>query len=147
MTRDELVAIGIAPDDDGLQHAAGERFTIVHAGAFFGQRTPRPFLQALAAVLTRRPDLDGRVLARFVGELRGDDRSFAQGLGIDGGDAVYLDVTHIPARVLDAKIKGGRALETKISDLTSGQSGFMIASGANGFMHTNPFDCTGTKFL
>ena len=29
-----------------------------------------------------------------------------QGLGIDGKDAVYLDVTHIPARVLDAKIKG-----------------------------------------
>ena len=28
------------------------------------------------------------------------------GMGVDGGDAVYLDVTHIPARVLDAKIKG-----------------------------------------
>jgi succinate dehydrogenase / fumarate reductase flavoprotein subunit len=28
------------------------------------------------------------------------------GLGIDGGDAVYLDVTHIPAATLDRKIKG-----------------------------------------
>jgi succinate dehydrogenase / fumarate reductase flavoprotein subunit len=28
------------------------------------------------------------------------------GLGVDGKDAVYLDVTHIPAKVLDAKIKG-----------------------------------------
>lgn len=28
------------------------------------------------------------------------------GMGIDGRDAVYLDVTHIPAPVLDAKIKG-----------------------------------------
>ncbi len=28
------------------------------------------------------------------------------GMGIDGKDAVYLDVTHIPAKVLDAKIKG-----------------------------------------
>ena len=28
------------------------------------------------------------------------------GLGIDGKDAVYLDVTHIPAHVLDAKLKG-----------------------------------------
>lgn len=27
-------------------------------------------------------------------------------MGIDGGDAVYLDVTHIPAPTLDAKIKG-----------------------------------------
>jgi succinate dehydrogenase / fumarate reductase flavoprotein subunit len=28
------------------------------------------------------------------------------GLGIGGKDGVYLDVTHIPAQVLDAKIKG-----------------------------------------
>ncbi|MBX5481036.1 MAG: succinate dehydrogenase flavoprotein subunit [Myxococcaceae bacterium] len=28
------------------------------------------------------------------------------GMGIDGGDAVYLDVTHIPAEELDRKIKG-----------------------------------------
>ncbi|HLT28444.1 MAG TPA: succinate dehydrogenase flavoprotein subunit [Myxococcaceae bacterium] len=28
------------------------------------------------------------------------------GMGIGGGDAVYLDVTHIPAPTLDAKIKG-----------------------------------------
>ncbi len=28
------------------------------------------------------------------------------GLGVGGRDGVYLDVTHIPARVLDAKIKG-----------------------------------------
>jgi glycosyltransferase involved in cell wall biosynthesis len=61
----------------------GDRFTIVHAGAFFGQRTPRPFLEALAALLRRRPDLQGRVVARFVGELRGADRSWARDLGID----------------------------------------------------------------
>ncbi len=29
-----------------------------------------------------------------------------EGMGIDGGDAVYLDVTHIPAATLDRKIKG-----------------------------------------
>ncbi len=29
-----------------------------------------------------------------------------QGLGVGGKDGVYLDVTHIPAKVLDAKIKG-----------------------------------------
>src|SRR5262249_1542322 len=27
-------------------------------------------------------------------------------MGVGGGDGVYLDVTHIPAPVLDAKIKG-----------------------------------------
>jgi glycosyltransferase involved in cell wall biosynthesis len=70
-------------DYEGLAHVPGERFTMVHAGAFFGQRTPRPFLDALAALLQRRPDLRGRVLARFVGELRGADRSYARDLGID----------------------------------------------------------------
>ena len=31
-------------------------------------------------------------------------------------------------------------------DLTNGTSGFMIASGANGFMNTSPADCSGTPF-
>src|SRR5262249_12347148 len=70
-------------DYAGLTHLPGDRFTIVHAGAFFGQRTPRPFLEALAALLARRPDLQGRIVARFVGDLRGADRSWAPGLGID----------------------------------------------------------------
>jgi glycosyltransferase involved in cell wall biosynthesis len=71
-------------DFDQFDHRPGERFTIVHAGSFFGHRTPGPFLQALAALLERRPELRGRVLARFVGELRAEDREFAHGLGIDG---------------------------------------------------------------
>jgi len=52
----------------------------------------------------------------------------------------------ITVRMFDAKIKGGNALEVVETDHTNGKSGFMIASGANGFMNTNPFDCTGTKF-
>ena len=31
-------------------------------------------------------------------------------------------------------------------DHTTGQRGFMIASGANGFMNTNPVTCAGTRF-
>lgn len=52
----------------------------------------------------------------------------------------------IQVRMFDAEIPGGHALEAKETDLTTGQSGFMIASGANGFMHTNPADCSGQKF-
>jgi hypothetical protein len=52
----------------------------------------------------------------------------------------------ITVRMFDATIKGGNALEVVETDHTTGQSGFMIASGANGFMDTNPFDCSGTKF-
>ncbi len=52
----------------------------------------------------------------------------------------------ITVRMFDATIKGGHALEVVETDHTTGQSGFMIASGANGFMNTNPFDCSGTRF-
>jgi hypothetical protein len=52
----------------------------------------------------------------------------------------------IRASIFDAKIPGGHALETRIDDLTTGQSGFMIASAANGFMRTSIADCSGTPF-
>jgi hypothetical protein len=52
----------------------------------------------------------------------------------------------ITVRLFDAKIPAGHALEARESDLTTGQTGFMIASAANGFMNTSPFDCTGTPF-
>ena len=38
------------------------------------------------------------------------------------------------------------ALETRVSDLSTGQSGFMIASAANGFMNTSIGNCKGTPF-
>ena len=41
---------------------------------------------------------------------------------------------------------GGRALEVRIDDLTTGQSGFMQASAANGFMATNLGNCKGIPF-
>jgi hypothetical protein len=52
----------------------------------------------------------------------------------------------ITIHMWDAKIPGGHALEARETDHTMGRSGFMIASAKNGFMNTNPFDCTGTPF-
>jgi len=52
----------------------------------------------------------------------------------------------ITIRMFNAKIPGGHALEAKETDLTTGRSGFMIASAANGFMNTSPVDCSGTPF-
>jgi hypothetical protein len=52
----------------------------------------------------------------------------------------------ITVHMFDAKVPGGHALEAKETDHTTGRSGFMVASAANGFMNTNPFDCSGTKF-
>ena len=49
--------------------------------------------------------------------------------------------------IWDARLPGGgHALETSIKDLTTGQSGFMIASAKNGFMQTSIADCSGTPF-
>ena len=75
-------------DFAGLAYARGERMRIVHAGSFFGQRSPRPFLTALAALLTTRPNLREQVEAVFLGELRPEDRVWALGLGL--GDALSL---------------------------------------------------------
>ncbi len=41
---------------------------------------------------------------------------------------------------------GGHALEVSINDLTTGQSGYMQASAANGFAQTSITDCSGTPF-
>jgi hypothetical protein len=52
----------------------------------------------------------------------------------------------IRIHMFDAKIKNGHALEVRETDVSTGQSGFMIASGANGFKTTNPFTCKGHGF-
>ena len=51
------------------------------------------------------------------------------------GDALAVTIQDTP---------GG--LKTSIYDYTTGQSGYMVASAANGFMHTNIADCSGTPF-
>jgi hypothetical protein len=52
----------------------------------------------------------------------------------------------ITVHMFNAKIPGGHALEARETDLTTGQSGFVIASAANGFMTTSMADCSGTPF-
>ena len=52
----------------------------------------------------------------------------------------------VQVRMFDAAVPGGHALEARETDLTTGATGYMVASAANGFMNTNPFDCTGTPF-
>ena len=70
-------------DFRSLAYDPGDRFTVVHAGSFFGERSPRPTLLAVRSLLERRPELRGRVLVRFVGDMRGADREWACSLGID----------------------------------------------------------------
>jgi glycosyltransferase involved in cell wall biosynthesis len=73
--RGPVVTIANGSDFDdfaGLPYRPGARFRITHAGSFFGQRDPRPFLTALARV-------EG-VVARFVGDFRSSDREWAAGI-------------------------------------------------------------------
>ena len=73
---------------EGLEYAPGERFRVTHTGSFFGKRSPRPFLEALAS-----SDLD--VVARFVGDFRTADREWAEELGL--GDRLELH-PYVPRR-------------------------------------------------
>jgi hypothetical protein len=47
-------------------------------------------------------------------------------------------------RIFDNKKAG--ALETQVRDLSSGRTGFMLASAGNGFMNTSIADCSGTPW-
>ena len=60
---------------EGLEYTPSRRFRITHTGSFFGARDPRPFLTALAQV-------EGDVVARFVGDFRRRDREHAESLGL-----------------------------------------------------------------
>jgi hypothetical protein len=56
------------------------------------------------------------------------------------GDQLRVHIFDAPAP------GGGHALEVAIDDLTTGQSGFMQASAANGYEATHIADCSGTPF-
>jgi glycosyltransferase involved in cell wall biosynthesis len=76
------IANGCDFDDfAGLEYRPAQRFRITHTGSFFGKRSPRPFLTALAG-----SGLD--VVARFVGDFRSADRDWAAGLEL--GDRLEL---------------------------------------------------------
>jgi glycosyltransferase involved in cell wall biosynthesis len=79
--RGPVVTIANGSDFDdfaGLPYTRADRFRITHTGSFFGKRSPRPFLTALAG-----PGLED-VVARFVGDFRSADREWAESLQLGG---------------------------------------------------------------
>ena len=56
------------------------------------------------------------------------------------GDKVQVHMFDAAAR------GGGKAFEVTVDDLTTGKSGFMQASAANGFANTSIVNCSGTPF-
>jgi glycosyltransferase involved in cell wall biosynthesis len=76
--RGRVVTIANGCDFDdfaGLEYRPAQRFRITHTGSFFGKRSPRAFLSALA-----KSDLD--IVARFIGDFRAVDREWAEQLGL-----------------------------------------------------------------
>lgn len=59
----------------------------------------------------------------------------AQTLELNGGDQLVVNIHDT-----------SNGLYTGVTDLNTGQTGYMVASGANGFMNTNIADCSGTPF-
>jgi glycosyltransferase involved in cell wall biosynthesis len=109
---------------EGLVYARGERMRIVHAGSFFGQRTPRPFLSAFAGLLHGRPELRDRVQAAFLGDLRPPDREWALGLGL--GAALALEGFRPHAEAL-AAMRAADALLLLVP--RAGGRGLSVVSG------------------
>jgi hypothetical protein len=64
----------------------------------------------------------------------------AHTLLMNPGDRIKVHMFDAPAS------GGGSAFEAVVRDLTTGQTGFMQASAANGFMNTNVATCGGTPF-
>jgi glycosyltransferase involved in cell wall biosynthesis len=87
--RVETIANGCDFEDfAGLPYVPGPRFRLTHTGSFFGRRSPRPLLEALAAT-------DSDIVARFVGDFRAADRAWAEELGL--GDRLELH-PYLPRR-------------------------------------------------
>jgi glycosyltransferase involved in cell wall biosynthesis len=90
--RGKVVSIANGSDFDdfaGLEYVRRDRFSLTHAGSFFGKRDPRPFLTAL-----KQADVD--VVARFLGDFRAADREWAEQQGF--GDRLEL-IPYAPRRV------------------------------------------------
>jgi glycosyltransferase involved in cell wall biosynthesis len=75
-------------DFAGLSYEPGPRFRLTHTGSFFGRRSPRVLLEALAGT-------DADIVARFVGDFRAADRDWAERL--DLGDRLELH-PYLPRR-------------------------------------------------
>lgn len=91
--RPVVIANGCDFDDfTGLEYQPGDRFRITHTGSFFGRRSPRAFLSALASSADD-------VVARFVGDFRQTDRNWARRLDLGDRLEFYPFLPH--RRVLE----------------------------------------------
>jgi glycosyltransferase involved in cell wall biosynthesis len=106
-SRVETIANGCDFEDfAGLEYHPAPRLRVTHTGSFFGRRSPRAVLEALA-----RSDVDA--VLRFVGDFRAADREWAERLGL--GDRLEIH-PYLPRRQVLALQKDSEALLLLIPD-------------------------------
>jgi glycosyltransferase involved in cell wall biosynthesis len=103
-------------DFAGLEYRPADRFRLTHTGSFFGRRSPRALLEALAST-------EADIVARFVGDFRSSDREWAERLGL--GDRLELH-PYLPRRQVLELQRDSEALLLLIPD--SGGRGRAVLS-------------------
>lgn len=65
----EVIPNGFEPTtaEPMKERATGDRFTLLHTGRFYGQRTPAWFLRAVDSYIADHPEIGERLLVRFIG--------------------------------------------------------------------------------
>lgn len=73
-----------------------KRLRFAHAGIFYGDRTPKYFLQAMKYIFTEQPDLKNHIEAVFIGNLQNEHHKLIKSLGLEGNITTtgYLDHKH-----------------------------------------------------
>ena len=93
-------------DDPKIHIEKSKRMRIAHAGVFYGDRTPKHFLQALKDVVTSQPHLKDQIELVLIGNLQGEHEKFIKSLGLEGNVTItgYLDHKHCIAYLKSSDI-------------------------------------------
>ena len=82
--------------DPKIHIEKSKRMRFAHAGVFYGDRTPKHFLQALKEVVTARPQLKDQIELVLIGNLQDEYVNIIKSLGLEGNVTItgYLDHRH-----------------------------------------------------
>jgi glycosyltransferase involved in cell wall biosynthesis len=98
---------GFDPADfqvEKLPAQAKKRMRVTHAGAFYGDRTPAPFLQALKKVLADHPEV--KIEAVFIGAFQDEYAELVRTMGLEESVTItgYLDHKECVRQILSSDV-------------------------------------------
>ena len=99
---------GFDPEDfaSHSQGPASQKFRVTHAGVFYGDRTPKYFLQALQRVVATYPDIKSRIEARFIGNLHDEHLRMIKEMRLEEFVVTtgYLDHAHCVQHLMESDL-------------------------------------------